>query len=338
MRCAHEVATELWDLHRQNRAYGKLTAGNVLMTESGAHLVPLQNRDDATPEADKQAFGAMFYGMLVAEATPESPGAADIRLRGALTGHPRLRPTAIKLALQCRQEGTALTMQQVATEVRLLGLLLREYQRNAPSGQKAAAPRTPFLVQAAPPPEEAAMADSEDAPPQDAVQAWPPLEEAAMADSQDAPSQDAVQAWPPLEEAAMADSQDAPSQDAPPPAPDAGLLNEPAEAGIEESPSSGESGAAPLIPLGPDSFGHPDPKPRSEPQPAGGNCPKCASPAIYVSRARSPFESTLERWGVPLCRCHRCSHRYVVFAGFKIAKQLPPGAGRKRYKPRSPLE
>ena len=287
MRCAHEVATELWDLHRQNRAYGKLTAGNVLMTESGAHLVPLQNRDAAAPEADKQAFGAMFYDMLVAEATPESPGAADIRLRGALTGHPRLRPTAIKLALQCRQEGTALTMQQVATEVRLLGLLLREYQRNAPSGQKAATPRTPFLVQAAPPPEEARMAGS---------------------------------------------------QDTPPPAPDAGLPSEPAEAGIEESLPAFESGAALVIPLGPDSFGHPEPKPRAEPQPAGGKCPKCASLSIYVSRARSPFESTLERWGVPLCRCHRCSHRYVVFAGFKIAKQLPPGARRRRYKPGSPLE
>jgi hypothetical protein len=281
MRCGHEVATELWDLHRQNRAYGKLTAGNVLMTESGAHLVPLQSRDDAAPEADKQAFGAMFYEMLVAEAPPESPGAADIRPRGALTGHPRLRPAAIKLALQCRQEGTALTMQQVATEVRLLGLLLREYQRNAPSGQKAAGPRTPFLVQAAP------MAGS---------------------------------------------------QDTPPPAPDAGLPNEPAEDGIEESPSSGESGAAPVIPLGPDSFGHPEPKPRSEAQPAGGKCPKCASTAIYVSRARSRFEAMVERWGVPLCRCHRCSHRYVVFAGLKIAKQVPSGARRRHYKPRSPLE
>ena len=104
------------------------------MTESGAHLAPLQNWDDAAPEADKQAFGAMFYEMLVAEAPPAPLGAADIRLHGALTGPPRLRPAAIKLALQCRQEGTALTMQQVATEIRLLGLLLREYQRNAPSG------------------------------------------------------------------------------------------------------------------------------------------------------------------------------------------------------------
>jgi hypothetical protein len=286
-RCASEVATELWDLHRQNRAYGKLAASSVLMTESGAHLAPLQNWDDAAAEADTQAFGAMFYEMLVAEAPPASLGAADIRLRGALTGSPRLRPAAIKLALQCRQEGTALTMQQVATEIRLLGLLLREYQRNAASGQKAAAPRTPFLVQAA-----------------------PPLEAAPMVGSQDAP----------------------------PAAPDAGLPNEPAEAGIEESLPAGESGAALVIPLGPDSFGHPEPKPRAQPQPAGGKCPKCASPAIYVSRARSPFEAMLERWGVPLCRCHRCSHRYVVFAGFKIAKQLPPGMRRRHYKPRSPLE
>jgi hypothetical protein len=279
LRCANEVATELWDLHRQNRAYGKLTAGSVLMTESGAHLAPLQNWDDAAPEADKQAFGAMFYEMLVAEAPPAPLGAADIRLHGALTGPPRLRPAAIKLALQCRQEGTALTMQQVATEIRLLGLLLREYQRNAPSGKKAAAPL------AAPP-----MAGSQDAPPEA------------------------------------------------PEAPEAGLPNEPAEAGIEESLPAGESAAAPVIPLGPDSFGHPEPKPRAEPQPAGGRCPKCDSTAIYVSRARSGFEAMVERWGVPLCRCHRCSHRYVVFAGLKIAKQVPPGARRRKYQSRSPLE
>ncbi len=281
LRCANEVAAELWDLHRQSHAYGKLTAGNVLMTESGARLVPLQNWDDTAPEADKQAFGAMFYEMLAAEALPGSLGAADIRLREALSGHPRLRPAAIKLVLQCRQDGTALTMQQVATEIRLLGLLLREYQRSAPSGQKAGGLRAPFLVQAAPP-----MAGS---------------------------------------------------QDAPPPVPDASLPNEPAEDGIEESLSSGESGAAPVIPLGPDSFGHPEPKPRSEAQPAGGKCPKCDSAAIYVSRARSRFEAMVERWGVPLCRCHRCSHRYVVFAGLKIAKQVPPGA-RRGYQARSPLE
>jgi hypothetical protein len=286
LRCANEVATELWDFHQQNRAYGKLTTCNVLMTESGAHLVPLQNCDDAAPEADKQAFGAMFHEMLVAEAPPGSLGAADIRLRGALTGSQRLRPAAIKLALQCRQEGTGLTMQQVATEIRLLGLLLREYQRDAPSGQKAAGPRTPFLVQA------------------------PPLAAAAMTGSQDAP----------------------------PPAPDADLPNEPAEAGIEDSLPAGESGAAPVIPLGPDSFGHPEPKPRAEPQPAGGKCPKCDSAAIYASRARSRFEAMVERWGLPLCRCHRCSHRYVVFAGLQIAKQAPRGARRRHYQPRSPLE
>jgi hypothetical protein len=287
LRCANEVATELWDLHQQNLAYGKLTAGSVLMTESGAHLAPLQNRDDAAPEADTRAFGAMFYEMLMLEAPPASPGAADNRLCGALTGPPRLRPAAIKLALHCRAEGTALTMQQVATEIRLLGLLLRQYQANPPSGQKAAGPRTPFLVQTPPPVAAAPMADSQDSPPE---------------------------------------------------TPDAGLPNEPAEAGIEESLPAGESGAAPVIPLGPDSFGHPEPKPRAEAQPAGGKCPKCDSTAIYASRARSRFEAMVERWGLPLCRCHRCSHRYVVFAGLQIAKQAPRGARRRQYQPRPPLE
>jgi hypothetical protein len=280
LRCANEVAAELWHLHRRSHAYGKLTACSVLMTESGAHLVPLQDWDEAVPETDTRAFGAMFYEMLVAGTPPASLG-------GALPGPARVRPAAIKLALQCREEGAALTMQQVATELRLLGLLLRQYQGKAPSGQKAAGPRTPFLVQAPPPVATAPMADS---------------------------------------------------QDTPPPAPDAGLPNEPAETGIEESLSAGESGAAPVIPLGRDGFGHPEPEPKAEPQPAGGECPKCDSTAIYVSRARSRFEAMLARWGVPLCRCHRCSHRYVVFAGLKIAKQVPRGARRRQCQPRPPLE
>jgi hypothetical protein len=55
----------------------------------------------------------------------------------------------------------------------------------------------------------------------------------------------------------------------------------------------------------------------------GGACPKCRSTMVYVSRAKSGFERRLERWNVPICRCHRCNHRYVVIANLKIGKEMP---------------
>jgi hypothetical protein len=88
-----------------------------------------------------------------------------------------------------------------------------------------------------------------------------------------------------------------------------------------------------VVRLGRDSFGRPTPKAPAERQPAGGRCPKCNSPEIYVARARSPFEQMLERWKVPICRCHRCYHRYVVFARLKISKDMPASTERK-FRPR----
>ena len=107
----------------------------------------------------------------------------------------------------------------------------------------------------------------------------------------------------------------------------------PPPSGPQKYRSAGETGAAPLVPLGPDSFGHPEVEPKAEPQPAGGTCPACASAEVYVSRARSRFEKMLERWRVPICRCHRCYHRYVVFAGLKIGKDMPAGTER-RFRPK----
>ena len=63
------------------------------------------------------------------------------------------------------------------------------------------------------------------------------------------------------------------------------------------------SGAAPVVPLGRDSFGRPTPQAPAERQPAGGRCPKCDSPEIYVSRARSPIRANAGSLGgaaVPL--------------------------------------
>ena len=97
----------------------------------------------------------------------------------------------------------------------------------------------------------------------------------------------------------------------------------------EKKPVGGETGAAPIVRPGRESFGRPDAKTPAELEPAGGHCPKCNSQGVHASRPRSRFEQTLQSWGIPICRCHRCSHRYVVFARFKITKDMPPEADRK---------
>jgi hypothetical protein len=93
------------------------------------------------------------------------------------------------------------------------------------------------------------------------------------------------------------------------------------------TPNSASS--APIVPLGPTSFGSPKPKLPATPEPAGGSCPKCECAVVYVSRAHSSIERFLERMNFPLVRCHRCYHRYVVIGEFKIPKNAPIDSARK---------
>jgi hypothetical protein len=284
LRCAHEVATELRDLHQQTRAYGNLTASSILMSGSGARLLPSRGSwDQAAALRDIRAFGAVFYQMLTGTLPPDALTAAEIRVEGPRTGPARLQSAALMLALNCRgSKGARLSMLQLATEIRLLGVLLRQYEANA---KNAPAPG-PFLSTVELP--------------------SVPLGEEAV--------DTAVAAVPEV-------------------APEVPVPVLPSEALPVEKPAPAASTATPVVPLGRDSFGRPTPKAPAERQPAGGRCPKCDSPEIYVSRARSRFEQMLGRWGVPLCRCHRCYHRYIVFARLRISKDMPATTERK-FRPR----
>lgn len=268
LRCANEIAVELRDLHQQNRAYGKLSVNNVIMAETGAHLAPLRRHwDEANQQRDVQAFGAVFYEMLTGTPPPVSPAAADPRLQGSRPGPSRLRSSAMLLALKCvTSKGARVTMQQIATEIRLLGILLRQHEANA----KYEPPPAPFLVTATQQPSASVSPRAGDARQADA-----PLSLTAMGTA------------------------------------------------TEKMQARGETGAAPIVRLERESFGRPEPKTLAELEPAGGRCPKCDSQGVHASRPRSRCEQIMQSWGIPICRCHRCSHRYVVFARFKIAKDLP---------------
>jgi hypothetical protein len=274
LRCANEIAVELRELHQQHRAYGKLTVDSIILSESGARLAPLRNyTDEAVQPRDVQAFGAVFYEILTGTPPPISPSTADARIQGPRTGQSRLRSSAILLAFKClAPKGAGLTMQQVATEIRVLGILLRQHEANAKNEPAPA----PFLV---------------------TPSITPALPRVAS-------------------ETAFAPDPDADA--------DATMPVGEMEAAVERLPARGKTDPAPVVPLGRDSFGHPSPQAPAELEPAGGRCPKCDSKAVYASRARSGFELRLQSWGIPFCRCHRCSHRYVVFAGFKITKDPDP--------------
>jgi len=53
-------------------------------------------------------------------------------------------------------------------------------------------------------------------------------------------------------------------------------------------------------------------------------CPKCGSPDVCEAHRRTGLETLLSGCGIPICRCHRCCHRYVVLFRFAVPK-TPPG-------------
>jgi hypothetical protein len=61
-------------------------------------------------------------------------------------------------------------------------------------------------------------------------------------------------------------------------------------------------------------------------------CPKCDGSPVYVSRPRTAIERRLVSWDIPICRCHRCYHRYIVLWSMRIHKSLPKHLER-RFKP-----
>jgi len=293
LRCASGVAAELRDLHQRNQGHGGLTAWGVILTETGAHLLPASHYWDQTiASRDVQGFGALLYLMLTGRAAPATPAvAAELEAQVPRTGPSRLRPAALKLALRClAPKAVPLSMQQVAVEIRLLLMLLRQYETSKQGWQEGDPGATPFLVTAAPPVTPVRRRPPA-APPMSPPPVFAPL----------VPAQTAAKLAPPAS----------------------------VEPGTRPRPAARQTGSDPVVRLDLDSFGHPSPSAPVEVCTKGGSCPKCDSPTVYVSRARSPFEHFLERQNIPICRCHRCFHRYFALGEFKIGKEMPTGGERK---------
>lgn len=71
-------------------------------------------------------------------------------------------------------------------------------------------------------------------------------------------------------------------------------------------------------------FGTPSRRTRAPAAPAGSApCPKCGCMDAFVSKPRSRLEHILAKLRKPVCRCHRCYHRWVVIFGVALPKPKP---------------
>jgi hypothetical protein len=127
LRYATDVASSLRDLHEEGLLHGSVDANSVVVTETGARLLPPNGHARyAVAGADVSAYGALLYEMVTgAKPSPRTTlPLPPIASRNTPKG---LQAAATRLASKClRSTSNSFTeMQKVLTEVRLLGLQSR---------------------------------------------------------------------------------------------------------------------------------------------------------------------------------------------------------------------
>jgi hypothetical protein len=281
LRCAAEVAKILTDLHQQGRGHGRVTTATVLMKESGAELLPARPHwEQGAEEHDVTGFGTLLYELIMGAKPPVDASAGSFRAPGPNTGLVGIRSAAMRLAGKCLGYfQVTLSMQQAATEVRLLWVVARQLE--ARGAAEPAPMAAPFLVTPAV------------SKPRNSPKAKPPVAPREQRPKMPVPESDEAEFGMDLE---------------------AGDPVVQVEA--SDFTKTEEAKIGPKI------------------SPQGSPCPKCDGAPVYVSRPRTSFERMLVRWRIPICRCHRCYHRYVVVWSMRIRKSMPQHIER-RFKPKA---
>jgi hypothetical protein len=157
---ATDVADSLRTLHEEGFMHGSVSASSVMVTKTGAQLLPPNGHARYTvPGADVSAFGSLLHEMLTgSKLSPRSaPPLPAITSRDTEKG---IQIAATRLASKCLRStaNSASEMQKVLTEVRLLSLQARI--RDKP----VRAPECPALLIETPHPQTCCTPGGERAP------------------------------------------------------------------------------------------------------------------------------------------------------------------------------
>jgi DNA-directed RNA polymerase subunit M/transcription elongation factor TFIIS len=295
LRCATDVAAALRELHQAGRAHGDVSPASIVLRPSGATLLPPNSLAMvANPRADVAAFGAILYQMLTGGRPPRSGLLAAPSGRAPHAGPSGLLAAATRLAGRClaAPPQPAPTIQMVVTEVRLLSVLTKQMGPESPAPPLPAPPLPASSVPA--PARETRTSGPRAEWPAAAAQPVAKPAHAAPAETfvgvGGEPTQEFVRA--------MLSTNPVPSQ-----APSEHKAKLPTE----------ERGDAPNDEEEID---------QHAPSPAE-KCPKCASRQVHHSHPRTKLEFLASRFGIPICRCHRCYHRYFVIFRMAIGKMGP---------------
>jgi len=130
LACARDIASAISQLHRQQLVLGQLDAAAIEFGPAGASLpIPKAIYRRATPAGDVHDFGSLLHRMI----TGVKPDGAPPPEAPALTEETTpetIRAAALRLAVRCHDRSTggeAPSMRQVATELRLLNLMVLRF-------------------------------------------------------------------------------------------------------------------------------------------------------------------------------------------------------------------